>query len=175
MGKERNEGVSADLYIQLQQALYREARLFDTEQYEDWLAMLTEDVHYVMPMGARRFRDDKAAARAPMETLIFNDNMDILKMRIARLKSGFVWAEDPRNAARHIVSNVEVETGAKPEEVVVRSVIEVHRSRLDGEGKRITGGRVDIWRNVGGDWKLARRDIRLDHPVIGDSNLNLFF
>ena len=164
-----------DVYISLQRQLYKEARLLSAEQYDEWLTMLCDDVHYEMEMPQRRLREDKANNRAPIKTPIFNDNMAALLMRIARFKTGFVWSENPINAIRHIVSNIEVFNTDTQDQFQVHSIIEVHRSRLDAERKRLTAGRQDIWNKTATGYKLLMRTTTLDDSVVLDSNINFFF
>ncbi len=161
--------------IALQQCLYREARLLDEERYQDWLTMLDESVIYRLPMPQRRPRKVASTASEPLPTYIFNDDLATLKMRIARLESGYVWSEDPRNGLRHLVNNVEVYAGDEAGILEVMSVVEIHRARLDAEHKRWTIARRDTWRDRDGHWRLARRDGALDTPVVVDSNMNFFF
>jgi ethylbenzene dioxygenase beta subunit len=161
--------------IALQQCLYREARLLDEECYQDWLTLLDECVIYRLPMPQRRPRKVASTAGEPLPTYIFNDDLATLKMRIARLESGYVWSEDPRNGLRHLVNNVEVYAGDEAGILEVMSVVEIHRARLDAEHKRWTIARRDTWRDRDGHWRLARRDGALDTPVVVDSNMNFFF
>ena len=58
--------VNVELLHEVEQFLYREARLLDAEQFDGWLEMLTEDIHYWMPsnpeplpprQNTRPFRD----------------------------------------------------------------------------------------------------------------------
>lgn len=164
-----------DQHLALTQALYREARLLDQERYGDWLAQLADDVRYRLPLAARRFRTDRSAALAEGPGYVFDDDKARLGLRVQRLESGLVWAEDPRNAVRRIVSNVEIYRGDAPDEAHVFSVIEIHRSRIDAQQRRLTAGRTDRWRLEHGQWRLVARDIAFDHPVVIDSNLNVFF
>ena len=161
--------------IALQQCLHREARLLDEERYQDWLTMLDESVIYRLPMPQRRPRKVASTASEPLPTYIFNDDLATLKMRIARLESGYVWSEDPQNGLRHLVNNVEVYAGDEAGTLEVMSVVEIHRARLDAEQKRWTIARRDTWRDCDGHWRLARRDGALDTPVVVDSNMNFFF
>lgn len=163
------------LVLTLQQCLCREARLLDEERYQDWLAMLDDNVIYRLPMPQRRPRKITASANEPMPTFIFNDDIATLKMRVARLESGYVWSEDPQNRVRHLVNNVEVYDGDKAGTLEVRSVVEIHRARLDAEHKRWTIARHDTWRESNGCWRLASRDGTLDTPIVVDSNMNFFF
>jgi len=166
--------VSNEIYLSLQQLLYREARLLSAERYDDWLELLSDDIQYEMAMPQRRFREDRTKASAPEKTPIFNDDKRSLLMRIGRFKTGFVWAENPANAIRHIVSNVEVFSSSEADQINVYSIIEVHRSRLDGERKRLTAGREDIWQSTASGYQLLKRAATLDDGVVLDSNINFF-
>ncbi|MBL4744399.1 MAG: aromatic-ring-hydroxylating dioxygenase subunit beta [Cycloclasticus sp.] len=164
-----------DIYLALQRQLYYEARILSAAQYDEWLAMLADNINYAMEMPQRRFKEDRTPDRAPRKTPIFDDDMAALKMRIARFNTGFVWAENPINAIRHIVSSVEVFETDDTNQFSVYSIIEVHRSRLDAERKRLTAGRQDIWQKTGSEFKLLTRTATLDDGVVLDSNINFFF
>lgn len=164
-----------DQHLALTQALYREARLLDAERYADWLAVLADDVRYRLPLGSRRFRADRSAALAVGPGYVFDDDKARLGLRVQRLESGLVWAEDPRNAVRRVVSNVEIYRAETDGEARVHSVVEIHRSRIDAQQRRLTAGRTDRWRLTQGEWRLVARDITFDHSIVIDSNLNVFF
>src|SRR5690242_8305817 len=87
----------------LEQALYRESRLLDEEKFPEWLEMTTEDVLYRMVLTSRKFRKDRSAKQALGPGYIFNEDRGRLGLRIQRLMSGYVWAEDPPNCVRRIV------------------------------------------------------------------------
>lgn len=167
--------VDTNTYLAFQSLLYTEARLLDNEQYEDWLDMLTEDIHYYMPMPSRRVRDEKASAIKPLEANIFNDKKQHLQLRVDRFRTNFVWSENPQNHLRHLVSNIEVFPTDTDGEWQVLSVVTVYRNRLDGEERRMIVSRDDIWRVEGTAVKLARRTMQFNHAVVPDSNLNVFF
>lgn len=164
-----------DQHLALTQQLYCEARLLDEELFADWLDLLAQDVHYQLPLTSRRFRADHSAALAQGPGYVFDDDKARLGLRVQRLESGLVWAEDPRNRVRRIVSNVEIYRAQTDGEADVHSVIEVHRSRIDAQQRRLTAARTDRWRLEEGGWRLVRRLIQFDHPVVIDSNLNVFF
>lgn len=159
----------------LTQAVYREARLLDEERYDEWLALLSEDIVYRMALAGRRFRTDRSPPTPVGRGTVFDDDFARLKLRIDRLQSGLVWAENPRNFVRRAVSNVEVYSADAQNEARVHSVIVIHRNRIDGITKLLTAGRKDIWREDDDGWLLAARDIALNHAVLPDSNLNVFF
>lgn len=164
-----------DVYLALQRELFHEARLLSAADYDGWVSMLADNIKYSMDMPQRRFIEDKSNDRAPKKTPIFDDDMAALKMRIERFKTGFVWAENPINSIRHIISNVEVFETKTDNEFTVYSIMEVHRSRLDAERKRLTAGRKDLWQVSETGYKLVKRTATLDDGVVLDSNMNFFF
>jgi 3-phenylpropionate/trans-cinnamate dioxygenase beta subunit len=162
-------------HLAIQQQVFFEARLLDEERYTEWLALLAEDIRYRMPLPERRFRKDRSAPLAFGGGYIFDESKGRLSMRVDRLQSGLVWAEDPRNKVRRIVSNIEIWQGAEANEAEVYSVVSIHRSRMDGEEKHFVAGRRDVWRETDQGWRLALRDMQLDNSVVLDSNMNTFF
>lgn len=164
-----------DRAMALTQATYREARLLDEEDFDAWLAGLCEDISYRMELKSRRFRADRSPPPAIGPGVVFNEDLGRLRLRVDRLKSGFVWAEDPPNFIRRVVSNVEVVPTRIDNEAKVHSVVVMHRNRIDGITRTLTAGRNDVWRLDDAGWRLAARDITLDHSVLPDSNLNAFF
>ncbi|WP_200872667.1 3-phenylpropionate/cinnamic acid dioxygenase subunit beta [Polycyclovorans algicola] len=176
MGMQENHELQRLLDVRaLEDALYREARLLDEERFTDWLEQTTEDVVYRMALTSRRFRKDRAAPLTLGSGYSFNDTRDRLALRIKRLQSGYVWAEDPPNFVRRVVSNVEISPTSVPAEMTVHSVIMIHRNRIDSQTRLLVAGREDCWRKGEGQWFLAKREIRLDHNTVPDTNLNVFF
>jgi len=164
-----------EVIVAVTQALHCEARLLDNEAFDGWLAMLDEDICYRMELKSRRFRADRSPPLPVGPGVIFNEDLGRLKLRVDRLKSGFVWAEDPPNFIRRAISNVEVVARPAENEVRVHSVLIMHRNRIDGTTRVLTAARTDLWRGEGQAWLLVARDIVLDHSVLPDSNLNAFF
>ncbi len=167
--------LAVEKHLAVQQQLFYEARLLDEEKFDEWMTLLTDDIRYRMPVTERRFRKDRSAPLAFGGGYIFDENKARLTMRIGRLQSGLVWAEDPRNMVRRIVSNVEIWQGAEANQAEVYSVVTIHRSRIDGEEKHFVAGRRDVWRETDQGWRLVVRDISLDTSVVLDSNMNALF
>jgi 3-phenylpropionate/cinnamic acid dioxygenase small subunit len=180
--------VRAELLREIEQFLYREARLLDERRFEAWLALFTDDVRYWMPVRSTRYpRRSKAIAildphRYEEEELakesdlaIFDESKETLGRRVARLDTGMAWAEDPPSRTRHTVSNVEVEPGETEAALKVYSNFIVYRSRGETEQDFYVGARRDTLRNVDGAWKIARRTIILDQNVLLAKNVSIFF
>jgi 3-phenylpropionate/cinnamic acid dioxygenase small subunit len=180
--------VGFELLREIEQFLYREARLLDERRFEAWLELFTDDVRYWMPVRTTRYprrsraiavldpaRQDEGELARDHELGIFDESKETLSRRVARLDTGMAWAEDPPSRTRHIVTNVEVEPGPTESEITVHSNFLVYRTRGETEQDFYVGGRRDTLRQVGGSWKIARRTIVLDQSVLLAKNVSVFF
>ena len=150
--------------------LYLEAELLDTGRLEEWLALLTEDVAYRMPIRLTRERGEAGDHSTEMQ--YFWDDHATLTLRVRRLRTEFAWAEDPPSRTRHHVSNVRISFTRESDECEVRSYVLIYRNR--GEAARhdlISGERTDTLRRVNGAWKLARRIFLVDQATLETPNL----
>lgn len=167
---------STDLICELQQTLYREARLLDQERYDQWVTMLTDDLHYFMPGINTRYRRDTTDQIGDMTRMAYyNDTLDELKKRLRRLGTGTAWSEDPATRYVHLIGNVEVELTEKHHEYKVYSTFYAYRSRNERDEDSLAGHREDIWRRTPQGFKLARRLILLRQNVLLSKNLNIYF
>jgi 3-phenylpropionate/cinnamic acid dioxygenase small subunit len=178
----------ADTIRSVEQFLYREARLLDERRFHDWLGLFTDDVHYGMAARANRYpRSSKAIAvldadrsaeedfTATGELGLFDEDLQTLTARVARLDTGMAWAEDPPSRTRHLITNIEVEASAAGAELTVRSNFIVYRSRGETEQDFYVGARTDRLRHVDGAWRIAERRMILDQNVLTAKNLSIFF
>ena len=179
---ESGAGVSHEILHSVEQFLYMEARLLDERRFRDWIELLADDIDYVMPTRFNRMRDgpneqwevEKELAELPY----FEENKGSLMARVARLYSGMAWAEEPPSRTRHVITNIEAYSTAKPDEVLVYSNFLLYRSRLEGfEGDAdfFLGRRDDTVRQEAGGWRLTRRRIIPDDIVMKAQNLSIFF
>lgn len=81
--------------------LYREARLADESRYDEWEALLTDDMQYWIPAG--RIVDGAAD-----QLSYVNDNRARLGTRLRQLRTGKRHAQTPISPMRRLVSNIEV-------------------------------------------------------------------
>lgn len=164
-----------ELFHEIKQTLYREARLLDDEHLEEWLEMLTEDIHYFMPAAEARFRADKTDIMNDTRRMAwFNDDLEMLMVRVGRLLTGTAWAEDPPTRYAHLVTNVEVEFGEEPDTYRVYSNVFAYRNRNEKDEDVLVVRREDLWRREDGTLKLAKRFIKPTWNVLLSKNLNLF-
>ncbi|GAB3306434.1 nuclear transport factor 2 family protein [Haliea atlantica] len=170
------QAVSLETAYEIQQFLYREARLLDQERYEEWLEMMSPDIHYWMPGVQSRFRSDPGGSISATRMAYFDDDLDYLKKRVARARQPTAWAEDPPTRHLHIVSNVEVEATENPYEWLVHSVVYNVRHRNETDRMRITARRRDLIRRSRDDngLKIARRTIEIQETILQAKNINTF-
>lgn len=171
------------LWYQINNFYSRESRALDEEDYEQWFSMLAEDIHYWMPSRETLFRKDEQEDDARRMNF-YNETFQTLQLRVARLKSGSAWSENPRTRYRHFVSNIEVEVGNggadkekdkdKDGEIFVRSNTIVYRNRLEREEYWLIAKREDILRKTGDSFKIAKRKISVDFSSLLSKNLNVF-
>jgi 3-phenylpropionate/cinnamic acid dioxygenase small subunit len=90
--------------------LYREAELLDERRYEEWLALLAEDIRYWMPMRRNvKFGDtEREFTRAGTDIAWFDEGKDTLVRRVRQIQTGIHWAEEPQSRIAHLVSNVQL-------------------------------------------------------------------
>ncbi|PYM16322.1 MAG: hypothetical protein DMD81_12740 [Candidatus Rokuibacteriota bacterium] len=178
-----------ELLREVEQFLYREARLLDERRFHEWLELFTDDVRYWMVGRTTRYPTASKAITTMnrhrhRETDVASDDGDLaildetkatLGGRIARLDTGMAWAEDPPSRTRHIIANIEVEPGDSASELNVYSNFVVYRNRSESEQDFYVGARQDTLRNVDGGWKIARRKLVLDQNVLLAKNVSIFF
>lgn len=164
---------SLELINEVQQFLYREARLQDAQDYRAWLDMLTDDIHYWMPARPQRYRRNERQPKVT-DAAYYNDRKIDLELRVSRTETGTCWSEDPATRSAHVVSNIEVELTEHPDEYRVYSLVQVYRNMNEDEEHTLYGHREDLLRRVRGGLKLARRKIILDQNIFLNKSLNVY-
>jgi 3-phenylpropionate/cinnamic acid dioxygenase small subunit len=164
---------SDERHLQAHQWLVDEAYILDSQAYDEWLDLLTDDIHYLMPVRVT------TALGAGYDTspgmAHFDENRYSLGRRVARFLTEHAWTEDPPSRLRHYVANVRTFATDDPNHVVVDSGVMLYRSRGDvREAAVLSAGREDLLRRTGDGWRLARRTILLDDSVVRSQNLAIF-
>ncbi|PRZ41573.1 phthalate 3,4-dioxygenase beta subunit [Antricoccus suffuscus] len=153
--------------------LIDEAYLLDDQDYERWLDLMSDDIHYFMPIRIT------TAAASSFDTARrmahFDEDKYSLNRRVARLHTEHAWTEDPPSRVRHHLSNVRTFATDNDNELIVESAVLLFRSRGDiAEPSFVSAGRVDLLRREDRDWRLARRHITVDESVLRTQNLAVF-
>jgi 3-phenylpropionate/cinnamic acid dioxygenase small subunit len=166
---------------EIEDFLYREADLLDERRYEDWLALVADDIRYWMPMRRNVRLGDEARefTRADHDVNWFDEGKETLERRVKQIMTGVHWAEEPVSRISHLISNVQLleirPSPAAPAEILVRCRFLVYRNRVETETDLLVGKREDVLRRAGSGWRIARRKIILDQNVLMAKNLTFFF
>jgi 3-phenylpropionate/cinnamic acid dioxygenase small subunit len=165
--------LGSEVYNRLLGTLYDEAAALDERRFDDWLAMLAEDLIYQAPIRLTRTGPNRD--RDVMRTMFhFDDDYASILMRAGRLQKS-AWAEDPPSRCRRFITNVRVAECDTAGEYEMVSYLYLERSRGDNpETEHMTAERRDVWRDVDGVYKLARREIIVDQSVLNMSNFAVF-
>ncbi|OJA03875.1 benzoate 1,2-dioxygenase small subunit, partial [Halomonas sp. QHL1] len=93
-------------YHDIQAFLYREARLLDDREWDEWLALYRKDAEFWMPA----WDDDDQLTRDPHSeiSLIYYPNRDGLEDRVYRIKTERSGASTPEPRTTHQVTNLEI-------------------------------------------------------------------
>lgn len=104
-------------YQQVVDFLYREARLLDDRQWDEWLACYSPSAVYWMPA----WDDDDQIVENPQReiSLIYYPNRNGLEDRIFRIKTERSGASMPEARTNHHITNVEI-TGERDGMIEVR-------------------------------------------------------
>lgn len=139
---------------QIEQFMYREARLLDKQMFEPWLDLFSEDAIYWVPAG----RDDID----PREHVsIVHDDKTAMMRRVKRLRSGYAYAQEPASRVHRLVSNVEIgplsADGQELEVSTMMLLVELSQHR-----QTIHSARCEFTLQPHGeDWKIKRKKINL--------------
>src|SRR5712671_1786093 len=142
---------------EIEEFLYYEADLLDERRYEDWLALVAEDVRYWMPMRRNVKVDDieREFTREGLDISWFDEGKETLTRRVRQIQTGIHWAEEPVSRISHMVSNVQVieatPSVADPREVTVKCRFLIYRNRVETETDILVGKREDLLRRAGDD------------------------
>lgn len=140
--------------VEIEEFLYREARLLDERRFEEWMNLFAEDGYYWVPAAPDQ--------KDPYDGVsIFFDDRRVMKTRLERLDHPRIHSQKPASRTMHAVSNVEIdpEFGAE-NEILVRSGLTVMEFRLDKQ--TVYGGRCrHLLRIAGGGFEIAWKRVDL--------------
>ena len=140
-----------------QDFLYHEAHLLDTQRYEEWLALFTDDATYWLPLEQNQ--------KDPYETSsIIHDDRTLLELRVKQARHPRAHARLPLARTVHQISNISFIESEKSETTVNSTLVLVefrsekqrvwgalveHRLRRAGDSFRIAHKRVDLANSEG--------------------------
>jgi 3-phenylpropionate/cinnamic acid dioxygenase small subunit len=153
-----------------------ESELLDERRFDEWLELLSEDLHYWMPL-ARNFRHSEPVeeyTRARSEAAWFDEDKKTLRQRVQQIQGGDHWAEEPRSRTTHLVGGIRVaeEDG---DTLLVKSRFVVYLNRAEREVQLFAGKRHDLLAARAAGFLVMKRSIFLDQHVLMAKSVTTFF
>ncbi|MGH7749412.1 MAG: aromatic-ring-hydroxylating dioxygenase subunit beta [Candidatus Dormibacteria bacterium] len=152
--------LEVELLREVEQFIYREARLADEHDYAGWEALWTDDAVYWVPAG------DAAGADPMTQMSIIHDNRSRIRTRIRQLETGKRHAQAPPSRLRRLVTNVEL-LGTRDGDVLAGANFLVTESRE--RGVTLWAGRCEYRLRRGEEgWLMAGKTVVLvdgDRPL----------
>jgi len=167
-------GSAASPYAEVMDFLIDEAAMLDEDRLTDWLAGLTPDIFYWVPVRQTVNRRLGAGFDASMGYLY--ETYPSLKMRVERVtKFDNAHSEDPASRTRRFVTNAKLYETNLDGEFAVEASLLVTRNRGDANRVQLLSGRRhDLVRRTAAGWRLSQRIVLLDQTVQEFSNFGIF-
>lgn len=168
------------LRLEVEDFLIREADLLDERKYDEWLALFAEDLHYRMPI-VRNLAAPAIASEYltdPLDVSWFDEGKEILTTRVAQIRTGVHWAEEPLSRTSHLVTNVRILSAApsveEAQNVEVSCKFLVNRNRNTDTEEYFVGRRVDLLRRDEETWLIYRRTVYINQTILRANSLSFF-
>jgi 3-phenylpropionate/cinnamic acid dioxygenase small subunit len=150
--------------------LYREARLLDERQLDEWLTLFTSDGIYWIPLDDTKPREHNAS--------IVYDPPLRREERVHHLMRTTFPSQTPPSRTVHMISCVEVRPGAPTGSAIARSNQVIHEIRGGdfrqtglGEPRALVATVEHTLRHENGGLKIAQKKIRLIDRDMAVGNL----
>lgn len=166
------------LRAEIEEFLSLEADLVDSRRWDEWLALFSPELHYRMPIARSLSAQDigKEYLTGSLDVSWFDEGKETLETRVAQIKTGVHWAEEPLSRTAHLVTNVRIveasPTPSDPRQVTVRSKFLIYRNRNSDEEDTLIGTREDVLDRDGASWLIRKRTIYVTHSVLLASSLS---
>jgi 3-phenylpropionate/cinnamic acid dioxygenase small subunit len=152
--------------------LYREARLLEDNQFDDWLACFSDEVQYSMPV--RQNVESSGSSNQSFDTFaLYDDDKESLRLRVLRIQTGEAHAEVPPSVTQRFITNI----WAEPESAStfnVHSNFMVYQERRGLHGVTFYGRRTDLMSRDDDHLRIERRKIELAQTIL-PSTISIFF
>ena len=169
----------------LERFYFHEARLLDNRQYKQWLALVSENITYLMPSRINVLVNNRERGNEHMISVerelegaesmgcpIREETYIHLMVRVERAFKVNSWSENPPARTRRIVGNIEL-MGQEGEELSVLSNFHLYYARPGGDNFIYSGQRRDKLAQVEDGYRIVRREVVMDYANIDVPTLGL--
>jgi len=173
----------------LERFYHYEARLLDSRQYQQWLALLCPDIRYTMPARVNVQVDNRDHGSEGMLAIerelerpdsagcpVREEGYIHLMLRAERAFKINSWSENPPSRTRRLIANVEL-MEEHSSRLLVYSNFHLYYARPGSENFIYSGQRRDELQpgEAPGSFILAQREVIMDYASIEFPTLGLLF
>lgn len=160
------------LYRRVCEFYYDEADLLSQRQYDQWFALLAQDIHY--RVGYPEFYEHGARRQVGIGNPYFDDDHTSLKVRTKLLgNQTLTTAEHPPSVYNYFVSNIRARGTDAADELDVETRLLIYRVRASEPAPTLMGARrKDRLRVVDGGFRIARREASINQAIIQAPNMS---
>jgi 3-phenylpropionate/cinnamic acid dioxygenase small subunit len=154
------------LRVEIEQFLYREARLLDTRQFDGWLDLWTPDGMYWMP-----HEPDQTNPRDHIS--LFWEDATLREVRVRRITNPRNWSQQPVTRTARVVGNVMIDGTDPGGRLIVHSTFTLTEWR---NGQRQLAGLTThkLEKQEGDGWKIYLKRVDLVNAADVFANLEVF-
>lgn len=181
-GTLRRDDTYFRLRCEVEEFFYDEAEHIDSRRFDEWLAMLHDDLRYFMPIrrnvpfGEHAQRENTTEGEG---ISWFDEDKWTLAKRVEQIATGVHYAEEPLSRTSHLITNVQIRgatpTIESPDRIDTACRFIVYQNRVEYETYLFVGRRYDTLTRADGVLQLLHREILLDQNVLMAKNLSTFF
>ncbi|MCW5686010.1 MAG: 3-phenylpropionate/cinnamic acid dioxygenase subunit beta [Pseudolabrys sp.] len=180
MGFYSNDNDALLLRLRVEEFLTHEASLVDERRYEEWLSLFADDLEYRMPLVRNLAHSaiGEEYLTGDLDVSWFDEDKQTLATRIAQIRTGVHWAEEPLSRTTRIVTNLKIldvsPSFANANDVQVASKYIVNRNRTTETDDTLIGKRVDRLRLTDDGWLIYKRTVYINQTVLRANSLSFF-
>ena len=116
---------------------------------------------------------------SPNSIAWIDQDKELLAARVAQIRTGVHWAEEPLSRTVHLTTNVQIvgldDMAEVPDELEVRSKFIVQRCRNEDEEDLMIGRREDRLRRTDAGWQVIARNVLIGENVLMAPTLSFLF
>ena len=161
---------NASLWQEVELFYRREVLLLQDRRYAEWLETMDTTISYRVPVTTSTL--DGLVTRED-ELGYYDEDIELLRARVAKLESKQSWVEQPPSRLRYFVQVIDV-SRQEDGTVVARSNLLLLQYRWNME-QQFSGARTDILVAGEGGLRLQQRRVVLDRQAVGNQGLSVFF
>ena len=167
--------VPIEVQLRIEHFLAHEAKLLEEQRLDEWLALLADDVKYLMPVRENVEPVRGQASQVPGSGFaLFDDDKNSLTLRAGRIQSKVAPTEVPVSLVQRLITNIQVTNADVPGQYGVRSNFMIYQERRGRHASMFIGARDDVLRQLNGSFEIARREIHLAQTLL-PATIALFF